>query len=107
MGVLEHPRHLASMSRNPPGSVRGELHSSPGILPAQKVPSTSHVPADMLKGDSTAGLGSQEWHRGHTKEAIMQETWVSENSPQNRTLVFQKQEKDEENAVTRKNIFLK
>lgn len=107
VGVLKHPRHLASVSRNQPGSVWEELHSSPRILPAEKVPSTSHVPADTLKGDGAAGLGSQEWHRGHMKEAITQETWVSENSPQNRTPAFQKQEKEEEKAVTRKNIFLR
>ena len=40
VGVLERPRHLASMSRNPAGSVQGALHSSPGIKrPAQ---ATSH-----------------------------------------------------------------
>ena len=62
VGVLERSHHLTSVSRNSPGSVWGELHSSPRILPAEKVPSTSHVPADTLKGDGAAGLGSQEWH---------------------------------------------
>lgn len=61
--------------RKPARLCAGSAPQQPGDRTStEKVPSTSHVPPDTLKGDGIAGLGSQEWHHGHVKEAVMQET---------------------------------